>query len=119
MAKVTIGQTPTERVVEAAKRANVVTDSAGRELTIRKLDSLDKFRLFKALGPADANNQPVLGYAMLAASVTAVNGVLLPPMLTSRQIEATISQLGDHGIEAAAEFLQREMAGGEPEPSAS
>jgi hypothetical protein len=69
------------------------------------MTSLDKLRLFKAAGPGLAQNQPWLGMAMLACSVTEIDSVPIPQPANEQQIEAMVARLGDHGISAVAETL--------------
>ena len=97
--------TPSARLIAAAQSAPDTTDAQGRRLTLRRLTALDKLRLFKAAGPQLAQNQPWLGMALLAASVTAIDDIPMPPPATEAQIEALVSRLGDDGIDAVAKAL--------------
>jgi hypothetical protein len=99
-------QTPSERVMVAAARDIAATDAAGRVLTIRRPDALDRLRLFKALGASLSLNTPYLGMALLAFSVTAIDGVPVPPPVTEDQLEWLVQRLGDDGIAAAADALE-------------
>jgi hypothetical protein len=101
---------PSATIVSAATVAPTVTDRLGRRLTLRRMTSLDKLRLFKAAGPTLAHNQPWLGMAMLACSVSEIDNVPAPPPANEQQIEAMVARLGDLGIAAVAEAL-----GGQPE----
>ena len=83
----------------------VVTDATGRTLHVRRLNALDKLRLFKAVGPTLAQNGPYLGMAVLACAVTEVDGVPMPVPASEAQIEAAIARLGDAGIEATSTAL--------------
>ena len=85
-----------------------VTDAQGRRITLRRLTALDKLRLFKAAGPELAMNQLWLGIAMLAASVSAMDDVPVPPPTNEQQIESLVSRLGETGLEAVADALDRE-----------
>jgi hypothetical protein len=105
--------TPSARVIATAQAAPSVTDILGRRLQLRKLTALDKLRLFKAAGPGLAQNQPWLGMAVLAASVTAIDDVPVPTPATEQQIEALVGRLGDAGIAAVGEALA------ETQPTAS
>jgi hypothetical protein len=89
-----------------ASTTDDIADSDGRHLTIRRMHALDKLRLFKAVGPELAQNQPYLGLALLACSVTAIDGVPVPVPVTEAQIEALVSRLGDAGMTAVAAFLE-------------
>ncbi len=107
-------ETPSARIVAAAAALRVVTDGQGRRLTLRRLNALDKLRLFKAAGPQLAHNQPWLGMAMLACSVAAIDEVPVPVPMTEQQIEGLVARLGDAGIAAAAAALEAD-----PTPSAA
>lgn len=96
---------PSARLVAAAEAAPTATDALGRRLALRRLTALDKLRLFKAAGPALAHNQPWLGMAVLAASVTAIDDVPMPAPGTEAQVEAMVARLGDAGLAAVAEAL--------------
>ena len=85
-----------ERTVETA---------SGARLTIRRLGVLDKLRLFKVAGPLLAQNEPWLGLALLAYSVTSIDDVPVPTPNTEGQIEALVARLGESGIAAAAVAL--------------
>jgi hypothetical protein len=97
---------PSERLLAAAQEGLAVTDSLGRRLDLRRLDALDKLRLFKAVGPALAQNQPYLGMALLACSVVAVDGVPCPRPTEETLIERAVQRLGDAGLAAVAEVLR-------------
>ena len=97
--------TPSQDFLRSASGEKTVTDVTGRTITIRRPTSLDRLRLFKAVGTSLANNDRYLGLAMLAFSVTAVDGVPVPQPSNEQQIEAVISRLGDNAIAAIAAAL--------------
>ena len=70
---------PSASIMAAAAATETVIDGDGRQLTIRRLTALDRLRLFKAAGPLLAQNQPWLGMALIASSVTAIDDVPVPP----------------------------------------
>ena len=111
--------TPSEAVLATAGAAPVVTDAEGRRIALRRLSALDKLRLFKAAGPVLAQNQPWLGMAVLACSVTAIDDVPVPAPSTEQQIEAMVARLGDTGINAIAVALDAEPAADSPEAVAT
>ena len=88
-----------------------ITDDTGRRLTLRPLNALEKLRLFKAAGPALSRNEPWLGMALLACSVSAIDDVPVPMPGDERGIEALVGRLGDTGLAAVAAHLP-------PEPDA-
>jgi len=83
----------------------VVTDTHGRRLELRKLSALDKLRLLKAAGAILAQNQPWLGMAVLACSVASIDDIPVPLPYTESLIEGLVQRLGDHGITAVAAAL--------------
>lgn len=99
-----MSMTPTAQIAAAAEPV-VVIDALGRRLAVRNITALDKLRLFKAAGPALAQNEPWLGMALLACSVHAIDDVPVPMPGNEHQIEALVARLGDAGIAAAAEVV--------------
>jgi hypothetical protein len=97
--------TPASRLIAASQAAPSITDAEGRNLVLRRLTALDKLRLFKAAGPALAQNHLWLGMATLACSVVAIDDVPIPPPANEMQIEALVARLGDSGINAIATAL--------------
>ena len=105
-----MSDTPSARLIAAAQAAPCVTDAGGRVLALRRLTALDKLRLYKAAGPQLAQNAPWMGVALLAASVTAIDKVPVPPPATEAQVEALVGRLGEDGLAAVAEALTSEAA---------
>jgi len=97
-----VTDTPSSRIVAAASASRTVTDANGRRLTLRRMGALEKLRLFKAAGPVLSQNEPWLGMAMLACSVSAIDDVPVPMPGNEQQVEAAVARLGDAGIAAAA-----------------
>ena len=100
--------TPTQSYVTAAHQTRDITDATGRALTIRRPTTLDRLRLFKAVGPTLSTNDRYLGLAMLAFTVTAIDGVPVPQPANEHQIESALDRLGDPAIEAIAASLNPE-----------
>ena len=95
--------TPSVAILQSASNCEVVTDVDGRKLMVRQLTALDKLRLFKAAGPLLAQNQPWLGMAVLACSVTAIDNIPVPMPSNEQQIEGLVGRLGDAGMAAVAD----------------
>jgi hypothetical protein len=76
------------------------TDSLGRKISFRKLNALDRMRIFSVLGSTLTENAGYLGYALSAACVTAIDDTLIPFPASRTTVENTVSQLGDEGIDA-------------------
>jgi hypothetical protein len=103
-------ETPSSRLVAAAEASLETEDARGRRLSLRRMNALDKLRLFKAAGPALAHNEPWLGMSLLACSVVAIDGVPVPAPASEGQIEALVQLLGDEGIAAAGHALAPDIA---------
>jgi hypothetical protein len=103
-------ETPSARIIAAANATIIAQDSEGRTLELHRMTALDRLRLFKTVGAELAQNTPYLGMAMLAASVSAIDGIPIPPPATEAQLEALVHRLGDHGIAAVAATLSEAMA---------
>ncbi len=99
--------TPSISIMSSAATTETITDNDGRRLTIHQLTALDRLRLFKAAGPVLAQNQPCLGMALIASSVSAIDDVPVPRPANEVQIEAMVARLGDSGIAAVAQALQQ------------
>lgn len=94
--------TPSARIVAAALEPLRVEDAAGRRLTLKRMGALDRLLLFKALGPELSLNTAYLGMALLAASVTEVDGIPVPWPTNETQVETLVQRLGNAGLAAAA-----------------
>lgn len=101
-------QTPTARIVATAQAPITVIDAHGRKLAVRRLDAVGKLRLFKALGSALAQNEPYLGMALLASSVSSIDDVPCPAAVNEALIENAVRQLGEAGLSAVAQALRPE-----------
>ena len=97
--------TPSDAIVADATNAPSVIDAHGRRLALRRLNALDRLRLFKAAGPTLSQNQHWLGMAVLACSVSAIDDIPIPVPANEQQIEAMVARLGDVGIAAVADGL--------------
>jgi hypothetical protein len=84
----------------------VITDKAGRRLSLRNFGVLETLRLFKALGPELSINRPYLGMAKVAFSVSMIDDVPMPAPASQADIEAALARLGDDGVEAVSEAIK-------------
>jgi hypothetical protein len=85
-----------------------VLDSLGRKLSVRRINALDRLRLLKAAGPELSDNDAWLNMAALAISVVEMNGIPFPTPTNERQVESSVSALGDQGLQAVADALGQE-----------
>ena len=106
--------TPSAQLLAAANARINVVDALGRTIEFRRPTALDRLRLFKAVGPELAENDRYLGLAMMAACVTAIDTIPVPPPITEHQIEALIQRLDDPGLTAIGLALAPGDEGREP-----
>ena len=90
--------------------SGAVVDGQRRRLELKRLGVLERLRLFEAAGAELSRNDRWLGMAVLAASVTAMDGVPLPFPASKPAIEAAVQRLGEEGIAAVAGALAPEPA---------
>jgi hypothetical protein len=84
----------------------VITDKAGRNITLRKFGVLEMMRLFKALGPELSVNRSYLGMAIVASSVSMIDDVPLPVPVNEAGVEAVMERLGDDGAAAVSAAIK-------------
>ena len=101
-----VADTPSRQIVAAANERLSVVDGNGRSIEFRRPNALDRLRLFKAVGPVLAENDRYLGLALLAACVTAIDGVPVPAPATENQVEALVQRLDDTGLTAVGNALE-------------
>lgn len=99
--------TPTNVLVSAATTQFEVTDAAGRRLRIKAPTALDTLRLLKAAGAALAENHAWLSLASIAMAVVEIDGVPVVTPTTEAQIEGLVERLGDVGLDAASQAIER------------
>jgi hypothetical protein len=121
MAKATLREdrnsdTPSQAIVNSASTTQIVTDSKGRQIGIRRMKALDRLRMFEVLGAENAKNEPYLGYAALAFHVCSIDEEKINRPTSKLQLEGLIQHLGDEGMEAVGEELQK-MLEKQPSPS--
>src|ERR1700712_442980 len=107
MAKVTLHtETPSETIVKAAGQPQTRTDAAGRIIGIKKMQALDRLKMFEVVGAENARNEPYLGYAALAFHVSSIDGEPVNRPTNKIQLEALIQRLGDDGMNAVGEAVE-------------
>jgi hypothetical protein len=111
MAKLTVhADTPSETIVKAANRPATRTDATGRAIGIKKMQALDRLKMFEVVGADNARNEPYLGYAALAFHVSSIDGEPVSRPTNKIQLEALIQRLGDDGMNAVGEAVQEMLA---------
>jgi hypothetical protein len=91
----------------------VVTDSKGRTLTIKKLNALDRMKLFQSAGAELSENSAWIAYALCAASVVAIDARPESFPHSQRAIENMVNILGDEGITAVSKAYKENFTVGE------
>jgi hypothetical protein len=81
-------------------------DAGGREIEVRKIKPIDRLRILEIIGAENSNNGPYLAFAVMAGSVTKIDGVDVPRMTTKLALEAMVSKLDDAGIAAVNAAFQ-------------
>lgn len=86
----------------------IITDKAGRKLSLRNVGVLETLRLYKALGPELSINHAYIGMAIVVASVAILDGVPLPFPNSEAGVENLLQRLGDDGAAAVAAAIKPE-----------
>jgi hypothetical protein len=97
--------TPTDLILANASKTIQVRDCKGRNLTVRRINAIDRLRLLKAAGPDLSQNDAWLNMAALTLSLVEIDGTPRPAPVNERQIENLITELGDEGLRAVAKAL--------------
>lgn len=80
--------------------SEVITDKTGRKIQLRRIGVLEQLRLFKALGPELSLNDPYMDLAIIAASVSMIDGIPLLFPISEANVEALLEKLGGDGVAA-------------------
>ena len=64
----------TVTVEDTTETKHTAPDSKGRTITVRKINALDRLKLFECVGGDNAKNEAYLGYATLAWHVSGIAG---------------------------------------------
>lgn len=89
--------------------SEVITDSKGRKLLVQEVGVLQQTRLLRAMGPAQASNQPYYNLVLAAAMVKEIDGTPTRPIASERDIDGAIERLGDEGMIAVQAHLITKM----------
>lgn len=89
--------------------SEVITDAKGRKITTRKMNVLEQVKLLRAIGPDQSKNEPYVNLVMMAASVSAIDGIPMMVPTNERQIDGAISTIGDEGFAALMVDVRRQL----------
>lgn len=84
---------------------DIITDSRGRRITIRKVGVLETLRLYKALGPSLSINGAYMSAASIAAGAAMIDEVPMPFPSSEAGVELLLERLGDEGVAALVEAI--------------
>lgn len=120
MAKVTVHtETPSQQIVKAANQPSTVTDAKGRAIGVKKMNPLDRLKLFEVIGGDNSKNEQYVGYAALAFLVTSIDGDPVPRPSNKLQLEALVQRLDDEGMDAVAEHVYGQVAAKQDEAAST
>jgi hypothetical protein len=91
-------QTPSQAIV--AKKSVTVKDVRGRSIEVRKLKTLERMQLVELVGAVNSANEKYLGFAMLAYSVSSIDGNPVGRPGTKLALETIVKELDDEGFDA-------------------
>jgi hypothetical protein len=109
-----VPKTPTEQILQKAQEEFVVTDSKGRRITLKKPGVLAQYRLIEALG-GSASNETLVAMTMPIIYVAAIDGDPVYMPAKRSDVDATITILGDEGLEAVMLGLKKHFPPSDPE----
>jgi hypothetical protein len=113
-------QTPSQAII--AKKSVTVKDKRGRSIEVRKLRTLERMQLVELVGAANAANEQYLGFAVLAYSVSSIDGNPMGRPVTKLALEAIVQELDDDGFDAVGNaftdhFLEQSLSEAEAKAS--
>ena len=88
-----------EKIMERSRKSVEITDSLGRKIVLRKPSRLDFGEFLAALGP-ESSNEAYLGWMIPTLFVFMINGDVVLPPDSKKNILGIFSELGDEGHEA-------------------
>lgn len=115
MVTVTLNETPTDQVLAKSMETASVTDKRGRVIVLKKPGVLAQYRIIEVAGDS-AKNEVYMSMVLPLIFVTEVDGDPILQPANKLQLEALISRLDEHGIEAVMAGVREHF--GQPDPDA-
>ena len=109
-----VKETPSEQLIKQAAAEVVVTDAAGRKITLKKPGVLAQYRLIEILGDS-AKNEVYMGMVLPLIYVSAIGEHPVIQPASKREVEALISRLDEEGINAVMQGVQENFGRTDPE----
>lgn len=85
--------------------SEVITDGAGRRITLRDVGVSVQMRLFKMLGPELSVNPAYMHGAMVAAAVAMIDEIPVPFPQSEAAVESVLDKLGIEVIEIVGSII--------------
>lgn len=95
--------------MSGTQATEVITDTGGRQIEVRRLNRRDAMSYMRRWGTA-CNIETWLGNAMLAAMVRGIDGVPIPSPYTPDQVEILVERLDTAGLDAVGAWLMEKTA---------
>lgn len=113
--KLNRGDSASQQIVDQVAAGVTVTSSAGMTIGLKHPGVLAQFRLVKMLGAQTARNDVYVGMVLPCLYVHQIDGSEISPLASELEIEALIQRLGDAGITAVMEGVQKHFGDSDPE----
>ena len=105
-----MSDSPSSDIVKAARKTWEVRDELGRVIRGRALSVLDQARMFKAIGSVHSDNSAYVRLAMIAFSVSHIDGAPVSTPVNESGVDAAINRLGDEGYVAVQAMVESMIA---------
>lgn len=115
MPQVTLTDSPTQQVLQAATQEYLVKDARGRQIALRKPGVLMQYRMVEVMGET-AKNEVYMGMILPLMFVASIDGEQVMQPTSKREVEALIVRLDEDGINAVAAAVEQHY--GKPNPEA-
>ena len=96
---------PSQEIVDEAKKVVKLTTPAGRAISIQKPGVLSQFRLIEMVGGETAQNQVYMAMALPLFWVVELDGEKVYQPKTKRELEALIQRVEEDGISTVVDGI--------------
>jgi hypothetical protein len=107
-------ETPTDQLIARASAEIDVKDSAGRVFKLKKPGLLAQYRLVEVIG-VNAENPVYMSMCRPLIYIASIDGDAIFQPTNKLQLEALITRLDDHGLEAVVEGIVKHFGAQDPE----
>lgn len=111
--KVTMGESPTEQLIAKASAEFDVPDSAGRVFKLKKPGLLSQYRLVEVIG-SNAENAVYMAMCRPLIYIVGIDGDPIVQPINKMQLEALITRIDDHGLEAVVDGIVKHFGSQDP-----